>query len=89
MAYRNGRWEPNNMSCLENYLENTIYELKKFGVEIEIENEKQDGCYSVSVNGKYTEQAMTTTGVCDALSLMSVACEIAYETGKAVTHKIF
>lgn len=77
------------MSCSENYLEKTIYELKKFGVEIEIKNEKQDGCYSVSVNGKYTEPAMTATGVYDALSLMSAACKIAYENGRAHTHKIF
>lgn len=68
------------------------FEFKKFGVEIEIENEytpEEDGYYSVSVNGKCTEPAMTATGVYDALSLMSVACEIAYETGRRHTHKIF
>lgn len=65
---------------------------KKFGVKIEIENEytpEEDGYYSVSVNGKCTEPAMTATGVYDALSLMNAACEIAYETGRAHTHKIF
>ena len=65
---------------------------KKFGVKIEIENEytpEEDGYYSVSVNGECTEPAMTATSVYDALSLMSAACKIAYETGKAVTCKMF
>lgn len=65
---------------------------KKFGVKIEIENEytpEEDGYYSVSVNGKCTEPAMTATSVYDALSLMNAACEIAYQTGKDVTCKMF